>query len=488
MEMHDAMQTYWSRFANIAQWSMWTLFAGQHEIGTSLGGIMFDDIGPNHRQGTAMFNDSFISNPPAGDANPAAWVQRMRFWTACHEMGHSFNLAHSWQKQHPPSWGTPWIPLTNEPEARSFMNYPFNVTGGQTAFFADFEFRFSDNELLFLRHAPARFVQMGNADWFDHHGFQQALVSQEPDFTLELRANRPKAEFEFMEAPMLELKLTNISGEPQVIRDNLLSDQHDLTVIIKKDGKAARQFVPYATYCWEPGANTVLDDGKSIYESLFISAGRNGWDLAEPGYYTVQVALHLSDEEDIVSNELRLRVNPPRQYEEEYLAQDFFSDEVGRIYTFGGSQFFASANDVLQEVVNQLKERAVAIQAQVPLGNILAIPYKYLYLKDHVPSTELVSAKEAGGSIKVTPPKVDQARKELSAALLQKPDTAAKTLGHIGYHQWVNRYSGFLSEHGDNQAAAAAQDQLHKTLSKRNVLDRVLKEIERRRDAYAKKK
>src|SRR6266571_6917277 len=117
---------------------------------------MFDDIGPNQCQGTALFTKAFISQPPAGDPNPDAWVRRMIFWTACHEMGHAFNLAHSWQK----ALGTPWIPLANEPEARSFMNYPYNVAAGQTAFFADFEFRFSDGELLFMRHAPARFVEM----------------------------------------------------------------------------------------------------------------------------------------------------------------------------------------------------------------------------------------------------------------------------------------------------------------------------------------
>ena len=73
------------------------------------------------------------------------------------------------------------MPLADEPEARSFMNYPYNVAGGQAAFFADFEFRFSDQELLFIRHAPERFVQMGNAAWFDHHGFEEAAVRQGAD-------------------------------------------------------------------------------------------------------------------------------------------------------------------------------------------------------------------------------------------------------------------------------------------------------------------
>jgi hypothetical protein len=101
MEMHDAMQVHWSRFANVAQWSVWTLLAGQHEPVPSqditpqnLGGIMFDDIGPNHRQGTAVFNGSFIDAPPPDDPNAAA-VRRIKFWTAVHELGHTFNLAHS---------------------------------------------------------------------------------------------------------------------------------------------------------------------------------------------------------------------------------------------------------------------------------------------------------------------------------------------------------------------------------------------------------
>jgi hypothetical protein len=75
-------------------------------------GIMFDDLGPNHRQGTAVFNGSLIGNVPTGDPAPAASVDRIKFWTAVHELGHTFNLAHAWQK----SWGTPWILLTEDPE------------------------------------------------------------------------------------------------------------------------------------------------------------------------------------------------------------------------------------------------------------------------------------------------------------------------------------------------------------------------------------
>ncbi|UCE46192.1 MAG: hypothetical protein JSW47_11275 [Phycisphaerales bacterium] len=481
--MHDAMQTYWSRFASKSQWAMWVFFAALHEMGTGLGGIMFDDIGPNHRQGTSIFNDSFISSAPTGDPNPAAWVQRMLFWTACHEMGHSFNLAHSWQKQHPPSWGTPWIPLANEPEARSFMNYPYRVSGGQTAFFSDFEYRFSDGELLFMRHAPARFVQMGNADWFDHHGFEEAGVSPEPTLKLELRINREKAIFEFMEPANLELKLTNISAQPQLVDERLLSSTDSMTVILKKDGKPARQFAPYAQYCWEPGKN-VLMPGESIYEPLSISAGRNGWDMAEPGYYTIQVALH-AESEDIVSNALRVRVAPPRGYDEEFLAQDFFCEDVGRVIAFNGSRFLTKGNEILHEVAEKLSDRRVALHASLALGNEVAGEYKQLVEDKKEPRKQL--------GIRILHAQPKEARKLLDVALTAKMAASVESIGHIGFKRYVDSYSDWLAAQGAPEDAAKTQDALYETMSARKVhgrkiLDKVQGEIKKRSESYRTKK
>jgi hypothetical protein len=483
MEMHDAMQVYWSRFANQAQWSMWTLFAGLHDQGSGLGGIMFDDIGPNHRQGTAIFNNSFISNAPNNDPNPVAWVERMKFWTACHEMGHSFNLAHSWQKAHPPSWGTPWIPLSNEPEVRSFMNYPYNVAGGQTAFFADFEFRFSDQELLFLRHAPAQFVQMGNADWFEDHGFREARVSPEPKFRLELRANRPKAVFEFLEPVVLEIKLTNISGHPQVVAEEILSESDEMTVILQKRGGRARQWAPYAQYCLEHRTR-VLDADDSMYESLFVAAGRNGWDLAEPGVYTLQMALHL-DEEDVVSAPIQVRIAPSQGYDEEYVAQDFFSDEVGRVLAFDGSRVLDAGNDCLHEVAERLPKRRVATHALIALGNPLSRSYRRLAVGSG--HAAMAPAGEDGGRFEVLKAEPGKAKKTLDTALFGKADMAAETLGHVDYKYYVDRFSDALAKFGRHQDAAKCQAQMHKTLKSRKVLPRVLASIEKQGAAYGRK-
>jgi hypothetical protein len=477
LEMHDAMQAYWSRFAPKAQWSMWTFFAALHEAGPGLGGIMFDDIGPNQRQGTAIFEESFIKEPPAGDPNPDAWTRRMRFWTAVHEMGHTLNLAHSWQKE----LGTSWIPLVNEPTEFSFMNYPFRVPPGPTdVFFQNFEYRFSDGELLFMRHAPFRFVEQGNALWFDHHGLQGAEVEPGSAYRLQLRVNRAKPVFQFLEPAMLELKLTNMSSEPVLIPEHLLSMQDRMVVIIKKDGRPARQHLPYARYCFRE-SRTVLAAGDSVYESLFVGAGRNGWDLAEPGTYTVQVALRLEGEE-VVSNPLRLRVAAPTGYAEEQLAQDFFSDEVGRVLNFDGSSLLEQANATLRLVVDKLPESRAAVHARVALGCALTAPRKRLQLAGEMQPATAIHA--AGGTIMTTRPNEKEARGQLGTALMTERSVAAETLGHVDYKDYTLGFADWLASLGETKDAASVANDLAQTLAARQVRQRVIDEVQREGETY----
>ncbi|MDN5216104.1 hypothetical protein QQ020_28790 [Fulvivirgaceae bacterium BMA12] len=481
MEMHDAMQTYWSRFANQPQWSLWTFFAGLHEQGPSLGGIMFDDIGPNHRQGTAIFNDSFIKNPPAGDPSPASWVKRMKFWTVCHEMGHAFNLAHSWQKSLSFNGKGPWIPLADDHEARSFMNYPFRVMGGQSTFFEDFEYRFSDEELLFLRHAPEQFVQMGNAYWFDDHGFSQANINPERSFKLEARLHRDIDYFEFMEPVNIELKLQNVTSQPKLVGASTLSDSEHLTVIIKRKGKSARQWHPYSQKCLENPLTHMAPD-QAMYSSLNIGAGLNGWDLAEPGVYGIQVAINI-DGEDIISNVLNIKIAPPKNHEEEIVAQDFFSDEVGRILSFRGSMFLEQGNDVLRRVVDQFGKNRVASHASLALATPLTKGYKTLSIPEG--ETLLASAQQAKGAIKVSKPKVDEARKELMKVLITNRKESIDTLGHIDYGNQVKMLSHFLYTDGDTKAAEECMKNAHDILKSRKVLSSVLTQFRDEQKQYA---
>lgn len=455
-EMHDAMQRYWSRFANRPQWALWVLVAKQHDRGTNLGGIMFDDIGPNHRQGTAVFYDSFISNPPAGDPAPAAWTKRMRLWTKVHEMGHAFNLAHSWQKH----LGTPWIPLLSEPEARSFMNYPYGVSGGQSSFFSDFEYRFSDGELLFMRHAPQRFVQMGNADWFDHHGFEGAAVEGETAFELEIGVDRDRPDFEFLEPVVLEIKVTNVSGQPRILSSDLLQQYGSMVVILKKEGKPARRWAPYATYCRQ--ADTmVLQPGDWTTDSLFVSAGLNGWDLSEPGFYHVQVAMEI-DGSDVISNALRLRVAPPSSREEERVAQDVFTEDAGRVMAFDGSKVMDEGNNAWQQVVDKLPESKAAVHARLCLA--LPLTQDYRTLRIDAPAGAM--ALDGRGAFEVSKSQDEMGQEELNKALMEAPAVAAETLGVVDYEYYCERFAGWLKATNRGKEAKKVDDAMRKEVAR----------------------
>ncbi|MCY1071375.1 hypothetical protein OV090_41920 [Nannocystis sp. RBIL2] len=360
-ELHDAMQTYWSRFADRPQWALWVFFAGLHRDGDGLGGIMFDDIGPNHRQGAAIFHDSFISRAPAGDPNPAAWVQRMRFWTTVHEIGHAFNLAHSWEKQLT-GYPLPWLPVANDPRARSWMNYPYNIEPTGERFFSDFEFAFAADELLFVRHAPRRFVRMGDASWYDNHGFSRLL----PAPGLELSLHVGNSRLEFLEPVVLDVRLRNAGPEPVTLPAALLRSLDSLSVVHKRIGRQARRHIPFATYCGDESEVT-LAPGQSITEALYVSAGRNGFDISAPGRYCLQAAVLLKGDTAVVSPPLELRIAPPLSREQEIVAQDYFSEDVARVMAFDGSTVLTRANDTLREIAEMEASRA-AIHAKIALA------------------------------------------------------------------------------------------------------------------------
>lgn len=457
-EMHDAMQIHWSRFANKPQWSLWVLFAALHEQGTSLGGIMFDDIGPNHRQGTAIFSDAFIATPPAGDAAPSAWVKRMRFWTAAHEMGHAFNLAHSWQKAASPTLpGNPWIALANEPEARSFMNYPYSVAGGQAAFFANFAYRFSDAELLFMRHAPSRFVEMGNANWFTNHGFQEAALHGNQEFELKLSVNAPDYRFAYLTPPVVELALVNRSARPKVIEASRLSERAELALIINPEGRPPTRWLPYLRHCGEDDA-VVLKPGEALYDSVMAGAGSNGWDMAEPGRYTLQAVLSI-DDQPVYSNQLVVTVEAPRSRDEERVAADMFTPEVGQVLSVNGTRGLDRVNAVLEEAL-ALRDNPVSKLAAVAIATPLARDFKLLREgSDDGGDGRAAMLESESPDRKVETYKADpaEARRLLAEASEGGADEVVNALGHTRYLRETPKLAAALGDGNDDARALTTE-------------------------------
>ena len=470
-EMHNAMITYWSRFANRPQWALWVLYAARHDTGRSLGGVMFDDIGPNHRQGTAIFTDSFIQDAPSGDPNAAAWRNRMQFWTAVHEMGHAFNLAHAWQKAlgTPQAPGDPWIPLANEPESRSFMNYPFRVSGGEASFFSDFRFQFSDDELVFMRHAPRRFVQMGNSNWFENHAFE---APDELDHTgtwaLAIRSNRATNAYRFLEPVTMELKLTNSSTEAAMVEEDMLSDGRHITVFIQREGGLTRQWRPMITSCHESRVESMAP-GESSYGAHIISTSTEGWLIDEPGFYKVQAAIDMG-EEIVVSNVVRLYVGSPASNEETALAPDYFTEDVGRALAFSGAPALPGALDLLQKMCETCADNPAARHAEVALTSPMLRNFKLLDAK----------AGREGLKIKTAKAKVKAAAKTQLKTLLKSPDAAADTMGHIPYFNQLRTIAKAMEDDGDKKGAVDLMSKTIAVMKKRSILASVITNAERR--------
>lgn len=465
-EMHNAMVTYWSRFGNNPNWAMWVLYAARHDRGRTLGGVMFDDIGPNHRQGTAIFTDSFIQDVTPGDPNPAAWRRRMEFWTAIHEMGHAFNLAHAWQKAlgTPEGLpGDPWIPIANDFESRSFMNYPFNVAGGESAFFSDFQFRFSDEELIFMRHAPRRFVQMGNSDWFVNHGFEAPdALMQTGAWALEIRPNREENVYRFLEPVTMELKLINKSSAPKMVDEDMLSDGGHITVFVQREGGQTRKWSPMITKCHEE-EEAALEPGKAVYGTHIVSASSEGWLVDEPGFYKLQAAVDMGDE-IIVSNVLRLYVVPPESMVEAKIAPDYFTEDVGRAIVFEGAPVLDKAMKTLERVTKEVPANPAANHAKVAVSAPGLRDFKML--------------KGDGGreslEIKATTAKVEKAASRQKEALLDEPEKAADTMGHIPYFERLRKAADALKDCGDTKGAADMMKQTIDIMKKRGILASVI--------------
>ena len=278
--------------------------------------------------------------------------------------------------------------------------------------------------------------------------------------TLEIRVNRERARYEFMEPVWLELKLTNTGDQPRLVDADIL-DADSLTVILKKEGKEARQLVPFRQKCVQPVTKALMP-GESIYGTVLASAGLNGWDVAEPGRYLIQAAAHMG-EEDVVSARSSFG-SPRRSHATRSTRQATCSPRTPRAYSSsGGSRYFQNANDVLEEILDRYPDRRIALHARVALGNPMTLEYKKV-----IPTDD-------GLELDVVPSDPDAAAKLIEPALVEQADAAAESFGHIRYRGIAERVARRLATVGAETEATKTIDSVIDTLDARIPDDRPVK-------------
>lgn len=373
-ELHDAMETHYSRFSGgWPAWRMWGLLAGAYDR-ADVGGIMFDAASVHggagqERQGFAVFRDHlWFDDLPAGAPSTQDEARALRYflYTYVHEAGHAFNLLHSWDK--------------GRPDSLSWMNYDwrYHEIHGNDTFWARFGFRFDDEELIHIRHGDRAAVIMGGDPWSSGSHMEGppplAAAQLEGEAPLELLV-RAKPYFELMEPVSVELRLRNLTELPLEVDARLAPDFGAVAVFVQRpDGR----IVAYSPILCQLGVADIrtlapasAEDGLDRYsENVFIAYGAKGFVFDVPGEYLVRAVYQGLGDVLIPSDTARLRVGSPVGIEQDRFAEEYFDDAVGLNLALGGSQspFLEKGRNTLLRAREEFPETMLAARAAETLG------------------------------------------------------------------------------------------------------------------------
>ncbi|GLZ35858.1 hypothetical protein Lesp02_80450 [Lentzea sp. NBRC 105346] len=466
-ELHNAMVSHFSLHKNAPQWKVWTLVATSYE-GGGVRGIMFDYKDTFQRQGCAVFHDAI--------GGTDAITLRAALRTYVHELGHAFNLLHSWQKQlaDPPA---PLGPNSGFGD-RSWMNYPQNyipVGGGPTgtgAYWNDFAFQFTDNELIHLRHAFYKNVIMGanqfgkGASDLDPELFDEPVLD-ESGLALDLRTRNQA--FLYGEPVVVELKLSTTDLRGKRTHDRLHPKDGYVTVAIRQPSGRTIAYRPFLQRCPEIERLVDLtDDNRAIYDSAYIGFGRDGFYFDQPGIYLVRAQYIASDGSRVVSPVCRLIVRNPVTERDQLAGELLLGEQQGQLLALLGSRsgYLGNGIDALDELINVYGDHPLAVYAKLAKG--VAAGHEF---KDVKPNREMV----------VRPPSPDE-----SIPLLTDVVASPGRVDNITLNTATRKLAGSCALTGDTGRTADVLDRMPQTFAERGVTnDKVLETI--RNEAAATK-
>jgi hypothetical protein len=369
--LHGAMLAHFSRWQERAQFKVWLLHAQRHELGTGLRGIMFDQQGLQ-RQGCA----SFYQVIQAGSAQNL----REQLYVNVHELGHCFNLYHSFHKQ----FMNP--PLPNRPGSLSWMNYPQNYNpgggapSGPAAFWGAFPFQFDDLELAHLRHGFRDNVIMGGTPF----GTGAALE-------MPVQPHDPVADMSGLRLALRTAPARPVLGTPIVLEIELVADRGQLVhpaeqlhpkygvvqVTISRPRGDVVVHRPPVLHCAELPL-VRAETGQVLPASAYIGYDAMvGQIFEDPGTYRIRATYTAPDGSVVVSDTAMVRVWGARDDQDAAVAELMLGEEAGMVMTLLGSDApeLAGGMAAMQEVAEEHSEHSNAVYARLALGVNAARPY-----------------------------------------------------------------------------------------------------------------
>jgi SAM-dependent methyltransferase len=135
------------------------------------------------------------------------------------------------------------------------------------------------------------------------------------------------------------------------------------------------------------------------------------------------------------------------------IAQDFFTDEIGRALVLGGAAEGSKAYAVLEEIAGSMDDRPIARHARLSLG----LPKMKANRVVHVPDGKrpMSSIAADGGAFGLVHAKPEEARRLLEAALHE--GDGADTLGTVRLARMLARYTGWLQREGGDRPGKKAR-------------------------------
>ncbi|MCX6307077.1 MAG: hypothetical protein NT040_19095 [Bacteroidetes bacterium] len=356
-ELHASMQRHFSLWADTQQWSVWQLVAQLHDQGPGLYGIMFDQQG-KQRQGCAVFHASI--------GGAAAAQQRLQLYTYVHELGHCFNLMHSWQKQ----YASP--PGVNKPNAMSWMNYPWNYpAGGAVAFWNSFPFQFDNEEIIHLRHAYRNNIIMGGNDFMINAALGRNVMadSVKEDSGVCLNISTHQKSFALGEPVVLQIELCTTDSRGKRVHTWLHPNFGMVKVVIRKPNGEVVAYEPLIDHL-VGASETTLGRDDVIKDSAYIGYGKDGFYFDQPGYYLVRATYAALDGSEVMSDVIRIRVRYPVSVTEESLADLFMGEDQGTLLYLLGSdnESLKHGNDAFDEVLERYEKHPMANYARLIKG------------------------------------------------------------------------------------------------------------------------